>query len=1415
MGRARRAFGVPSGRKPPKHAPRGVTEGGQFIGSSSVLHAVIRALLAGKKPERREEIERHLTDMPRRRLLDTARTHGVSVRRGKPNPDVAAALTRPRGGTAPAPARSVRGVGPERHRTMTAADARARVAAEEAREVRALGAEHGYTDGYARDMGERIAAREIPDGSRVVTAGDHMVIARSGSYAPGAELGAFTPAEHRVDDEVLTQAARELDALSAANPVPHPIRVMFTGQRSSVGRAAGGGDGRTISMHLDWAAGTPMDSGTGFASWFMPAAGRPDVTELRYHLAHEYGHSLAGQHQHEHASIHGGQREHLSPYGQSDHREGYAEAFAEWWLSGGTTDNPGVRAYAERYGWKAPEGTGAPVTHRPISGPVHASAETQAHTDAYQRGEIDAGELARRMQGMGADRRESPRPSPSSPDAVAAEVAAQRGAGAAHQRRMADMMQAHREATGTPAAPARRARATRPRPPTAPAVRAHLLTLRTNEERREYLAGLGLTRAQANTLARGLGARETRISADATLDNIVRHFDVPREERRDGLTGDAALAAAPVDFTRPREAGLTPEEEAVLEDYVGDGAYGTNPALREYRGRTDPHDDDTVERVRHMDAVMARSPLTADVTVERGISYGDAVEVFGGEDRWRGDLTGATVLDHGYMSTTARPGGGTQYAKQGDEGRPTSSQATIRLHVPVGTHAIKMSGSEYEDELLLERGLTIRVISDSGYSESGGRRIEAEIVPGKVDAPAMMTGAEFDALTPEQQRQRMRDAGYDDRLIEFVMGRTSDPEQDGRDEQADIDAARPYAEVAGELDELIHHEATDRALMSRFDAALARHRIDSDPEMLRVSLLLDSGDREAAWEAMSDALRGRGITPNGRAGDVTDFDPHAHTPIAGHYREGELGRVQVTRPGFTLERNGRRISLRRPTVEAADAPAPTPAPRTARARMSGQLTTEQHVAALEAMQTREEATTYLEDVRGRALTDLARHYHANFGRTVADRRRMIVDATVGRRLHGAAIAEMGRDMGRSVREEMERGAADAARREGLTATPAVPRAARRGSDGLSRLRDDQLRSLATEYEVPGSWRKSRPSLLAALRTRGAVAPAVARERAQAARAGTPADRVSGRRASAGLRISLALQKWSNGDGPDEPLVGAFTREELRREAIARGITVRRGATDREIADALKAETREQFRQRERGRTDLRSPGDLMDPAHTTDDEVRAVFEGNFGGMTTRVTTQPWQGSAISRSRNGGLHVAGTVYDSSGREVGRFVRRYSRDRDGNLIAHHELLSIQSQVQGSGFSNAFNGHLIRWYRQNGVKEVRVHANIDVGGYAWARLGYDFADTESAEHILGVLRREVERLERRPSSNPRVVEGLRQARELLARAASHRFGEPGYPTPYEISQLGRWDGAGKLDKWIGKKILLGSDWYGVLRL
>jgi hypothetical protein len=80
-------------------------------------------------------------------------------------------------------------------------------------------------------------------------------------------------------------------------------------------------------------------------------------------------------------------------------------------------------------------------------------------------------------------------------------------------------------------------RTDRPKPPPPSTVRAEILKLKTNDERRAYLARFNFaSQAEANRLAKALGARQTRISVDATLDAIVKHFDTGGARDHDAIS---------------------------------------------------------------------------------------------------------------------------------------------------------------------------------------------------------------------------------------------------------------------------------------------------------------------------------------------------------------------------------------------------------------------------------------------------------------------------------------------------------------------------------------------------------------------------------------------------------------------------------------------------------------------------------------------------------------------------------------------------------------------------------------------------------------------------------------------------------------------------------------------------------------
>lgn len=79
---------------------------------------------------------------------------------------------------------------------------------------------------------------------------------------------------------------------------------------------------------------------------FMPSAPKGDGT--RYTLAHEWGHVLDTRSDSEVTEHTDG----MSVYGKTHAREGFAEAFADHYMTNGKSTNPATKAYAEEEGWQ-------------------------------------------------------------------------------------------------------------------------------------------------------------------------------------------------------------------------------------------------------------------------------------------------------------------------------------------------------------------------------------------------------------------------------------------------------------------------------------------------------------------------------------------------------------------------------------------------------------------------------------------------------------------------------------------------------------------------------------------------------------------------------------------------------------------------------------------------------------------------------------------------------------------------------------------------------------------------------------------------------------------------------------------------------------------------------------------------------
>jgi hypothetical protein len=244
------------------------------------------------------------------------------------------------------------------------------------------------------------------------------------------------------------------------------------------------------------------------------------------------------------------------------------------------------------------------------------------------------------------------------------------------------------------------------------------------------------------------------------------------------------------------------------------------------------------------------------------------------------------------------------------------------------------------------------------------------------------------------------------------------------------------------------------------------------------------------------------------------------------------------------------------------------------------------------------------------------------------------------------------------------------------------------------------------------------------------------------------------------------------------------------------------------------------------------PKDVIQQLHDT-------FNGTFAGFETKVSSIEW---ANGRAR---LRVGGEIFDSNGNEVGEFKRVFKVNKDGVFMVEHEYLLMDSAVQGQGFAKQFNKQAFSHYKKMGVERTQLQADIDVGGYAWAREGYDWAPDDVPN--LAEMNDRIKEVRAPQMTTPaprtqqqkddvffpvahnlfKIPEERREEQAALAQKLWLDIGDTVsmdteddelpdliemWPTPFELSQLGRWEGAGKDDWWIGKAIMMGSNWIGV---
>lgn len=142
------------------------------------------------------------------------------------------------------------------------------------------------------------------------------------------------------------------------------------------------------------------------------------------------------------------------------------------------------------------------------------------------------------------------------------------------------------------------------------------------------------------------------------------------------------------------------------------------------------------------------------------------------------------------------------------------------------------------------------------------------------------------------------------------------------------------------------------------------------------------------------------------------------------------------------------------------------------------------------------------------------------------------------------------------------------------------------------------------------------------------------------------------------------------------------------------------------------------------------------------------------------------------------------------------KRYNLQRTfSNKRVSHDYFKLPEDDQGKGTSKNVLSVFYKQYRQMGLEKIDIHANIDVGGYAWGRYGFSIPKSALRLETLG------------DTHSGLFVTGGKYEKKLLRDLTNEYFANNPTSTSLPMNVIANHPE--------GKNILLGSDWEGFMDL
>lgn len=183
-----------------------------------------------------------------------------------------------------------------------------------------------------------------------------------------------------------------------------------------------------------------------------------------------------------------------------------------------------------------------------------------------------------------------------------------------------------------------------------------------------------------------------------------------------------------------------------------------------------------------------------------------------------------------------------------------------------------------------------------------------------------------------------------------------------------------------------------------------------------------------------------------------------------------------------------------------------------------------------------------------------------------------------------------------------------------------------------------------------------------------------------------------------------------------------------------------------------------------------NPYNRLDVVRLNDD-IQGIFaEQGVTDLTCKMTAFP----------GGRVHLSWTG-------SGVVLKREFNIKHGTKVVEHELFSLNKKLQKRGVSRKVLESLYEQYQVAGVERIELLANIDVGGYAWARYGFCNKSREDLPYAINFQKLTT------------------RQKDKIMKIIDDHFSSSDAPFPMnKIAELP-----------YGKKALLGKCWQGVLDL